>query len=467
MVEGKLSAPEPQQKDETGPIPPEEPVLNSSSMEKPSTETNHRDPELQGTPKVMFQDPPPPSPQLHQSPAQLTQSPAQLTQSPAQLTQSPAQQTQSPAQQTQSPAQLTQSPAQLTQSPAQLTQSPAQLTQSPAQQTQSPAQLTQSPAQLTQSPAQLTQSPGQLTQSPAQLTQSPAQLTQSPARLTRSYSQSSVFPRSQILTEAHNINAAVLSSGVLCLPGTRDKGGRALVTVTTRNTIWLDPNCNSGELSLSLMSYPVCYRKEVRSLGLTVLVDCRRCSPVPALFKAFNLLQRFTEHSPTGCQTNKHGLRHDVNTARPPAIIYKQPFTLISISKLGEQPAPSHWEAGRTTSNISLGKLGEQPAPSHWEAGRTTSTISLGSWENNQHHLTGKLGEQRAPSHWEAGKTTSTISLGSWENNQHHLTGKLGKQPAPSHWDLVSPPNVQPVEDKMFFWWTGSMASFRVKTICL
>ncbi|XP_042169855.1 pleckstrin homology domain-containing family G member 4B-like [Oncorhynchus tshawytscha] len=32
-------------------------------------------------------------------------------------------------------------------------------------------------------------------------------------------------------------------------------------------------------------------RKEVRSLGLTVLVDSRRCSPVPALFSAFNILQ--------------------------------------------------------------------------------------------------------------------------------------------------------------------------------
>ncbi|KAK6294011.1 hypothetical protein J4Q44_G00348410 [Coregonus suidteri] len=100
-----------------------------------------------------------------------------------------------------------------------------------------------------------------------------------------------VFPRSQILTEAHNINAAVLSSGVLCLPGTRDKGGRALVTVTTRNTIWLDPNCNSGELVRILTYYCTVLRKEVRSLGLTVLVDCRRCSPVPALFKAFNILQ--------------------------------------------------------------------------------------------------------------------------------------------------------------------------------
>lgn len=35
----------------------------------------------------------------------------------------------------------------------------------------------------------------------------------------------------------------------------------------------------------------VCYRKEVQALGLTVLVDARRCSPVPALFKAFAVLQ--------------------------------------------------------------------------------------------------------------------------------------------------------------------------------
>uniref|UniRef100_A0A3P8YNR7 Pleckstrin homology domain containing, family G (with RhoGef domain) member 4 n=1 Tax=Esox lucius TaxID=8010 RepID=A0A3P8YNR7_ESOLU len=68
---------------------------------------------------------------------------------------------------------------------------------------------------------------------------------------------------------------------------TQDKGGRALVTVTTRNTIWLNPNCNSGELVRIL----VYFRTEVRSLGFTVLVDSRRCSPVPALFKAFNILQ--------------------------------------------------------------------------------------------------------------------------------------------------------------------------------
>ncbi|XP_065123626.1 rho guanine nucleotide exchange factor 40 isoform X3 [Paramisgurnus dabryanus] len=93
------------------------------------------------------------------------------------------------------------------------------------------------------------------------------------------------------LSETHGINAQVLSSGVLCLPGTRDKSGHALMTVTMRNTIWLNPNCNSGELVRIMVYFYTTLRKEVSALGLTVLVDARRCSLVPALFKAFNILQ--------------------------------------------------------------------------------------------------------------------------------------------------------------------------------
>ncbi|XP_051511165.1 uncharacterized protein LOC127416075 isoform X2 [Myxocyprinus asiaticus] len=93
------------------------------------------------------------------------------------------------------------------------------------------------------------------------------------------------------LSEAHDINPDVLSSGVLCLPGTRDKSGHALVTVTMRNSVWLNPNCNSGELARIMVFFYTTLRKEVSALGLTVLVDARRCSPVPALFKAFNILQ--------------------------------------------------------------------------------------------------------------------------------------------------------------------------------
>ncbi|XP_051563410.1 uncharacterized protein LOC127446483 [Myxocyprinus asiaticus] len=93
------------------------------------------------------------------------------------------------------------------------------------------------------------------------------------------------------LSEAHDINPDVLSSGVLCLPGTRDKSGRALVTVTMRNTVWLNPLCNSRELVRIMVYFYTTLRKEVSALGLTVLVDARRCSSVPALFKAFNILK--------------------------------------------------------------------------------------------------------------------------------------------------------------------------------
>uniref|UniRef100_A0A8C2DDW7 Pleckstrin homology domain containing, family G (with RhoGef domain) member 4 n=1 Tax=Cyprinus carpio TaxID=7962 RepID=A0A8C2DDW7_CYPCA len=101
-----------------------------------------------------------------------------------------------------------------------------------------------------------------------------------------------------VQSEAHDINPDVLSSGVLCLPGEDlfsvlliDKTGHALVTVTMRNTIWLNPNCNSGELVRIMVYFFSTLRKEVSALGLTVLVDARRCSPVPALFKSFNILQ--------------------------------------------------------------------------------------------------------------------------------------------------------------------------------
>ncbi|KAJ8272177.1 hypothetical protein COCON_G00110360 [Conger conger] len=104
-----------------------------------------------------------------------------------------------------------------------------------------------------------------------------------------------LLPRSSeaqpLLSQPHDVNTEVLGSGVLSLPGTRDKYGRALVTVTTRNTIWLNPSCNASELARIVVYFYAILRKEVRSLGMTVLVDARRCSPVPALFKAFSIAQ--------------------------------------------------------------------------------------------------------------------------------------------------------------------------------
>ncbi|XP_010150323.1 PREDICTED: puratrophin-1-like, partial [Eurypyga helias] len=92
-------------------------------------------------------------------------------------------------------------------------------------------------------------------------------------------------------TIVKDVNPEVLRSGVACLPGTRDKSGRAVAIITTRNTAWLNPHCNTTELVRLLLYLRSIPRPECQALGLTVLVDARRCSPVPALFKAFSILQ--------------------------------------------------------------------------------------------------------------------------------------------------------------------------------
>ncbi|XP_017679671.1 PREDICTED: puratrophin-1 isoform X1 [Lepidothrix coronata] len=92
-------------------------------------------------------------------------------------------------------------------------------------------------------------------------------------------------------TIVKDVNPEVLRSGVAYLPGTRDKSGRAVAIITTRNTAWLNPHCNTTELVRLLLYLHSIPRPECQALGLTVLVDARRCSPVPALFKAFSILQ--------------------------------------------------------------------------------------------------------------------------------------------------------------------------------
>ncbi|XP_060109761.1 puratrophin-1 [Heteronotia binoei] len=93
-----------------------------------------------------------------------------------------------------------------------------------------------------------------------------------------------------------DVNLEVLQSGVACLPGARDKSGHAVIIITTRNTVWLNPHCNASELTRLLLYLRSTLRPECRSLGLAILVDARRCSPVPALFKALAVLQDAVPH---------------------------------------------------------------------------------------------------------------------------------------------------------------------------
>nr|XP_014350427.1 PREDICTED: pleckstrin homology domain-containing family G member 4B [Latimeria chalumnae] len=96
---------------------------------------------------------------------------------------------------------------------------------------------------------------------------------------------------------AVEVNQELLQSGAICLPGSRDRAGRAVIQVCTRNTVWLSEICTSTELARLLMYYYIIPRKEVCALGLTVLVEARKCQPNPAVFKALAMLQNTITHS--------------------------------------------------------------------------------------------------------------------------------------------------------------------------
>ncbi|XP_062247086.1 puratrophin-1 [Platichthys flesus] len=85
--------------------------------------------------------------------------------------------------------------------------------------------------------------------------------------------------------------SVLLGSGALCLPGTRDRSGRALLTASTSSSMWSNPDCERADLLRLLLYYTSTLRKEVRALGVTVLVDARRAAPVPVLFSALMSLQ--------------------------------------------------------------------------------------------------------------------------------------------------------------------------------
>ncbi|XP_056381593.1 puratrophin-1-like isoform X2 [Hyla sarda] len=123
-----------------------------------------------------------------------------------------------------------------------------------------------------------------------------------------------------------DVNLEVLMSGVVYLPGTRDRSGRALVIINTRNTCWLNPHCNSSELGRLLLYFYSTVRRDCRALGLTMLVDARRCSPVPALFKAIHMVQAAIPHCIHGVlllaekdlvlsSERPHGVQFDVLTS--------------------------------------------------------------------------------------------------------------------------------------------------------
>ncbi|XP_058484999.1 rho guanine nucleotide exchange factor 40 isoform X2 [Solea solea] len=130
----------------------------------------------------------------------------------------------------------------------------------------------------------------------------------------------------------------LLSSGALCLPGTTDRNGRALVTVNTWSSVWSNSECEGAELLHLLLYYSSTLREEVRALGLTVLVDARRAAPVPALFSALRSLQ---DQTPGSAHTVLLLVNRDNSCVRvdKPTISQVQVQVLTSLESLHRQVA--------------------------------------------------------------------------------------------------------------------------------
>ncbi|XP_066558707.1 pleckstrin homology domain-containing family G member 4B isoform X3 [Amia ocellicauda] len=83
----------------------------------------------------------------------------------------------------------------------------------------------------------------------------------------------------------------LLHLGIACLPGSRDRAGRAVVEVYGDHHGWKSPLLSSQELCKLLLHFYCIPRKDVRDLGMTLVTDARRKAPPPALFKALLMVQ--------------------------------------------------------------------------------------------------------------------------------------------------------------------------------
>ncbi|XP_065706012.1 uncharacterized protein KIAA1755 homolog isoform X3 [Patagioenas fasciata] len=88
-----------------------------------------------------------------------------------------------------------------------------------------------------------------------------------------------------------DLHTGLLRSGIVTLPGSSDRLGRALLQVNTSSSAWGATWCSAAELArliLHLCSLP---RQEAKDGGLTVVVDARKQPPAPILFSALRSVQ--------------------------------------------------------------------------------------------------------------------------------------------------------------------------------
>ncbi|XP_040890117.1 uncharacterized protein KIAA1755-like [Toxotes jaculatrix] len=91
--------------------------------------------------------------------------------------------------------------------------------------------------------------------------------------------------------------SSLLEFGIICLPGSRDRTGRAVVEVHGDRKEWASPQVSAQsvcELLLYLHSIP---RKDVRELGMTLVINARKKPPPLHLYKALLMAQEQALHA--------------------------------------------------------------------------------------------------------------------------------------------------------------------------
>ncbi|XP_023664544.2 pleckstrin homology domain-containing family G member 4B isoform X2 [Paramormyrops kingsleyae] len=83
----------------------------------------------------------------------------------------------------------------------------------------------------------------------------------------------------------------LLHLGIACLPGSRDRTGRAVVEVYGDHQGWKSQSASSQELCKLLLHFYFIPRKEVADLGMTLVVDARKALPPPGFYKALLMVQ--------------------------------------------------------------------------------------------------------------------------------------------------------------------------------
>ncbi|KAG7478354.1 hypothetical protein MATL_G00079590 [Megalops atlanticus] len=100
-----------------------------------------------------------------------------------------------------------------------------------------------------------------------------------------------------LLVPSLKSSSCLLHLGIACLPGSRDRTGRAVVEVYGDHQGWRSPLVSSQELCKLLFLFHSVPRKEVRDLGMTVVIDARKKAPPAAFFKGLLMAQGQAPHA--------------------------------------------------------------------------------------------------------------------------------------------------------------------------